>query len=59
MELEMPYIRQPIGSVLCGPASATMVLKFYGKKISLNRVVQELHIKSSQGLNNAHLASYF
>jgi len=59
MELNIPYVKQPTGSAWCGPATATMVLKFYGKKTSLKRVVRELHIKSSQGLNNAHLASYF
>lgn len=59
MELNVPYIKQPPGTVWCGAATATMVLKFSGKKISLKRVVKELHIKSSQGVNNAHLASYF
>lgn len=59
MELNVPYVKQPCGSVWCGAATATMALKFYGKKISLKRVAKELHIKSSKGVNNAHLASYF
>ena len=59
MELNIPYVKQPIGSVWCGPASATMVLKYYGRKTSLLKVVRELNIKSYQGVNNAHLASYF
>lgn len=59
MELNVPYVKQPPGSVWCGAATATMALKFYGKKVSLKRVAGELHIKSSKGINNAHLASYF
>ena len=59
MELNVPYVKQPVGSVLCGAASATMVLRFLGKQISLKRVVRELCIKSSRGVNCAHLASYF
>lgn len=59
MELNVPYVRQPTESVLCGAASAAMVLKFYGKRLSLQRVARELHIKSSRGVSNAHLACYF
>ncbi|HEY4486231.1 MAG TPA: C39 family peptidase [Candidatus Paceibacterota bacterium] len=58
MELSVPYVRQPEESVWCGPASAAMVLKFYGRRVSLQRVVRELNIKSSRGVTNAHLASY-
>ena len=59
MELNVPFIKQPQDSVWCGPATATMMLKFYGKNTSLKRVVEELNLRSSQGVNNAHLASFF
>lgn len=59
MELNVPFVKQPPDSVWCGPATATMMLKFYGKNTSLKRVVEELNLRSRQGINNAHLASFF
>lgn len=59
MELNVSFVKQPTDSVWCGPATATMVLKFYGKNTSLKRVVEELNLRSLQGVSNAHLASFF
>lgn len=59
MELNVPFVRQPKDSVWCGPATATMMLKFYSSKRSLEHIVREMNIKSTKGINMAQLASFF
>jgi len=59
VQLNVPYVKQPAGSVLCGPACATMVLRFFGRKKSFNKVTEEIQVKSKAGITVGHLASYF
>lgn len=58
MELKVPYVRQPPGSFTCGPASAAMVLKYFGHTISYKRVAEELFV-AGKGISPSRLGSYF
>ena len=58
MELKVPYVKQPPGSFTCGPASATMVLKYFGHKVSYKQVSKDLFVAGS-GITLSRLGSYF
>ncbi|MEY4723174.1 MAG: Peptidase like family [Candidatus Parcubacteria bacterium] len=58
MERDVPYVKQPLGSSTCGPACATMVLKYFGHRTSYKRVAQELFV-GGKGIVPSRLGSYF
>ncbi len=58
MRLLVPYVRQPRGSNWCAAASAAMVLKWHGIKITQERIAQEIPV-TSRGTQVTRLAQYF
>lgn len=58
MRLNVPYVRQPRSLGWCGAAAATMVLKYYGVRISQQQVAREAPVPN-QGITSGRLGRYF
>lgn len=58
MHLNVPYVKQSKKSFWCGAASATMILKWYGVKISQEQIVKELPITKT-GVTVNRLGQFF
>lgn len=58
MNLNVPYVRQPPDVGWCGAASAAMILKWYGERISQERVAKEIPVYKC-GVDIDKLCGYF
>ena len=58
MVLDVPYVKQPYDFGWCAAASATMVLKWHGERISQQRVAKEVPANKN-GTHIHKLAAYF
>lgn len=55
---QVPLFQQPVGSPYCGAACARMILAFYGRNMSLNKIVSEIDMTST-GVDMAKIGSFF
>ena len=58
MNIKVPYVREPRDFGWCGAASAAMVLKWYGERISQKRVAKEVPVRKG-GVDADKLCGYF
>ncbi len=57
INVDVPYVRQPVGSAWCGVAASAMVLQKYGLHIELERIARDIAV-TAQGAYAGSIGSY-
>lgn len=59
INLGVPHVGQPLGFGWCCAASAAMILKWYGEKISQQRIAREMPVSKREGVSVGIFGEYF
>ena len=59
MNFKVPFVKEPQGFGWCVAASAAMVLKYYGERISQERIAKEIPVHKTSGADIDKFLIYF